>query len=96
MPDTIEQDTRESMFKKFGILSVPIAVMIPIGLFGHKPEQLAKGLALCLLFNSLFLINCILVYTAGICYLASNTDYMNVITLFYSCFLLKECSLFVS
>ena len=73
------------IFKKFGILSVPVSVMMPIELFGHKPGQLAKGLAFYF-FNFLFLTNCLLIFVVGIGYMTSHSTFKNITALFYPLF----------
>ena len=44
------------MFKHYGILSLPIAIMMPLGLLGSRNGQVIKG-CICYLINFLVILN---------------------------------------
>ena len=70
-----------------GALTLPLTIMLPLGLIGFRPGQLFNRTIGCL-FNLMFVLNYILVFIVGVGHLEIQKDYSSTYHIFYAGFVI--------
>ena len=63
-----------SILKDYGILVLPVALMVQFGMFGFRPDQLGKH-RVGYVFNSIVILGYLLIITVGIGYFCNPKEY---------------------
>ena len=75
------QNCKKSFLKKYGILVLPMVLMVTFGMFGFRPGQ-AVNRKLGYIINVLYFLNFTLVAFVGLGYLISTKNYDNSTSIF--------------
>ena len=79
---------KASGFFKYGVLTLPLCIMLPFGILGFRPGQLFNKIFGCIK-NIMFLCNFCLVFVIMVGYLSVDMDYNQTYIKFYAGFVVS-------